>query len=113
MELQVYKSDASSGFQQVNPSTLLSSLGYSAGATGSMNMSLGSSGLETWTEMLDNDELLRSQYEVIAGDWPQAYNEIVLVVNKDNELSDMTLYSLGLLERSELDELIEAARDEV
>ena len=57
---------------------------------------------DIWTEMLDNQELLESQYDVIAGKWPEQYNEVVLIVGKDNEISEYTLYSLGMKEQSEL-----------
>ena len=42
------------------------------------------SNTDVWTEMLDNENLLHSQYDVIAGHWPEAYNEVVLIVN-DND----------------------------
>ena len=50
----------------------------------------------------DNQELLDSQYDVIHGSWPKNYNEVVLVVNDENEVSDYALYSLGLLDQAEL-----------
>ena len=55
--------------------------------------------------MLDNQELLESQYDVVAGNWPQNYNEVVLIADKNNEVSDYTLYSLGIKDVSELKEL--------
>ena len=61
-----------------------------------------------WQELLsgDGDELitplLHEQCDVIYGDWPKAYNEIVLVVDKNNEITDITLYQLGLKTSEEL-----------
>ncbi|MCL1916901.1 MAG: ABC transporter ATP-binding protein/permease [Peptococcaceae bacterium] len=113
IELQIFNPDTTD-ITQINPSTIFSSFGGN-GASGSMNsnmgmgMGMGANTPEIWTEMLGNDDLLRSQYDVIAGDWPQAHNEIVLIVNKNNELNDMVLYSLGLLDRSELEELMKAS----
>ena len=58
--------------------------------------------LNVWQEMLpgENGELinplLKQQYEVLYGRWPEAYNETVLIVNENNEVSDLVLYSLGL-----------------
>ena len=49
-----------------------------------------------WTEMIDNQELLFGQYDLIAGAWPQNFNEVVVVVDDSNEISDMTLFALGL-----------------
>ena len=53
--------------------------------------------------------LLKEQYDVIHGDWPNEADEIVLVVNENNELDDLTLYSLGLLSREEIDIIVDKA----
>ncbi len=55
------------------------------------------------------NKLLHDQYDVIHGDWPKSKNEIVLVVNENNELDDLTLYALGLLSKDEIDDIIDAA----
>ncbi len=77
------------------------------------NMSPMASGL--WQELLPGNDgalindLLKDQYDVIDGNWPTAYNEIVLVVDKNNELDDVTLYALGLLPQEDINRLAEAA----
>ena len=58
----------------------------------------GGMGTSVLSEMIDNPELLDQQYDVIAGSWPTAYNEVVLVVGSNNQISKMTLYMLGLLD---------------
>ena len=58
----------------------------------------GGMGSSVLSEMIDNPELLDQQYDVIAGSWPTAYNEVVLVVGSNNQISKMTLYMLGLLD---------------
>ena len=58
--------------------------------------------MNAWTELIDNRALLDQQYDVIAGRWPESKEELVLVVNEDNSLSEMTLYTLGLKPQSEL-----------
>ena len=58
----------------------------------------GSSGIDVFSEMIDNQDLLDQQYEVISGDWPQNANEVVLVVNSNNQITRMTLYMLGILD---------------
>ncbi len=58
----------------------------------------GGMGMNVLSEMIDNQELLDQQYDVIAGNWPTAYNEVVLVVGSNNQISKMTLYMLGLLD---------------
>ena len=86
-----------------------------------MGMSMTSSPMATmgggvvWQEMLPGDngkmvnELLEKQYDVIYGSWPTEYNEIVLVVDENNEVDDMTLYALGLKSKDEIDKLANAA----
>lgn len=72
------------------------------------------SSFESWQEMLpgDNGELisptLTEQYDVIYGSWPQDYNEVVLVVDQNNEVSDLVLYTLGLRTQDELNASLEA-----
>ena len=86
-----------------------------------MGMSMTSSPMATmgggvvWQEMLPGDngkmvnELQEKQYDVIYGSWPTEYNEIVLVVDENNEVDDMTLYALGLKSKDEIDKLANAA----
>ena len=42
---------------------------------------------DVWMELIQNQEILENDYEVIAGRMPQKYNEVVVIVNQDNELS--------------------------
>lgn len=85
----------------------------------SMMMS-SSMSMSMWQELLpDKDgnalvsDMVKKQYEFVDEDgrWPTNYNEIVLVVDKNNEIDDMTLYALGLKSRAEIDEIIDAARN--
>ena len=106
--LNIYKADTSDGIIQVNPSTVFEKLGMSA-MTDAMSSGMGGmssmSGVDVWEEMLGNQELLDSQYDVIAGRMPEQYNEVVVIVDKDNEISDYTLYALGLKDLDELDQM--------
>ena len=63
----------------------------------------GGSGLNVFSEMINNQALLDQQYDVIAGSWPKEYNEVVLVVSSNNQLSKMTLYMLGMLDPDLID----------
>ena len=78
-------------------------------------MTMGAPSFRVWQEMLPGEdgrlvsELLDNQYDVIYGSWPTEYNEIVLVVDENNELDDMTLYALGLKSAEEMDRVMEAA----
>ena len=81
------------------------------GGTSSMDMMAG--GL--WQEMLTGEDgelindLLLKQYDVIYGEWPDAYNEVVLVLDENNELDDVTLYALGLNSKETMDTIMDAA----
>ena len=78
-------------------------------------MSQNSAMTGLWQEMLSGDngdpvnEMVRKQYDLIYGTWPTEYNEIVLIVDENNELDDMTLYALGLKSKEEIDSIVDAA----
>ncbi len=110
--LNIYASDTSDGVYQVNPSVVFESLTgtfYNTDTLGAM-ASLGgftNTGLDTWGEMLDDEDLLHSQYDVIAGKWPEKHDEVVLIVDGNNEINDVYLYSLGIKDPDTMDELLE------
>jgi len=74
----------------------------------SMAQMTGNGGVVIWDEMLQGENgelinpLLEEQYNVIAGRWPENYNEVVLIVDSNNEVSDVVLYSLGLKSADEM-----------
>ena len=120
LNLNLYKEDTTNGVVKVNPSTVMNALGMGdmigAQQNSSLNNMFGTSSMsmsntDVWQEMLDNEELLHSQYDVIAGTWPKAYNEVVLIVNENNEISDYTLYALGLKDQKELEEKWKAVQN--
>ena len=113
LNINLYKKDTSNGVVQVNPSTVMNALGMEEMLNARENSSMGSmfgssmtsmSNTDVWEEMLDNEALLHSQYDLVAGNWPKNYNEVVLIVNENNEISDYTLYALGLKDQKELEE---------
>jgi putative ABC transport system permease protein len=108
LDLQIYKSDTSGGILQLNPSSISQS-GTVSGMASMNNSGVVSS--DIWTEMIGNNEVLSSQYDVIAGSWPAGKNEVVLVLDKNNEISDTALYSLGILDQSELTEMQEKVKN--
>ncbi len=106
LKINLYSANTENGTLQVNPTQIMKAVGME-GMTG--NDSLGGEAhmmgnTDVWQEMLDNQTLLKSQYETVAGKWPEKYNEVVLVVSQNNEISDYTLYSLGLKDQEELKE---------
>ncbi len=111
INLNLYRKEDNGEYLQVNPNQLFTKLGMAEMMEAHNSNPLGmdvTGQYDVWTEMLDNQELLNSQYEVIAGKWPTAYNEVVLIVGKNNEISDYTLYSLGLIDQNELVEKYKA-----
>ena len=111
-KLNVFKADTSDGVYQVNPSQVLLDMGYLSD-TQMMGMSMGGSmgmgSMDVWSEMLDNDDLIKAQYDVVAGHMPENYNEVVLIVDKHNEINDYILYSLGLLDSTEINGIVRRA----
>ncbi len=90
---------------QVNPTTIFDNMGDEfAGVTGLMDMS--GMTFTAMSEMLDNREILDQQYEVVAGDWPKEANELVLVISRNNQISKMTLYMLGVYDQSEIEGIL-------
>ena len=77
-------------------------LGNMKGLESMSEMASQSGIMNIMSEMIDNQELLNQQYDVISGDWPKEENEVVLVVSKQNAVSKLTLYMLGLLDTEDL-----------
>ncbi len=109
--LLIYRMDGEKPVQ-VNPSTVMESTGMAdmmnlmGSGSGIQETMMNSTArqLNVFTPLLDNDELLRSQYAVMTGRYPEAMDEVVIILNGRNELSDYTLYSLGIRDQGELKE---------
>lgn len=105
--LNIYMKDTSNGVEQLNPGTMFDSI-YGEGATSaSFSMSSGMgmgmfSNSSVWNQLLGNQQVLDEQYDVLAGHWPENFNEVVLVADKNNEVDDYTLYSLGFKDPEEV-----------
>ena len=104
-----------SGAIQVNPSQVLNESGL-LGADNSMmsfmtssSMASRYSNLDVFTELLDNRQLLEEQYDVIAGRLPGSFDELAIIVSSSGQISDYTLYTLGLRDPSEVRGLTEKA----
>ena len=86
---------------QVNPNTIfdsfgMSTAGYSQVYSGYMSQ------YDVFTELVDNEKLLKQQYDLVKGRWPKEANEMIIVLGKHNEITDYSLYSLGLLDQEKL-----------
>ena len=131
LDFDIYTKDTDGKIVKSDVMELLSSLygvGMTQGAEGNDGMSslmgnasggiLSSSpAMKVWEELLSGNDgelinpLLEEQYDVIYGSWPKAYNEIVLVVNENNEITDLTLYALGLKTADEMRENMRLASE--
>ena len=103
-DLQIFSAD---GKTQVNPTKIFDQMGSAfSGMTEMMEAASASGmsmGMSVLSEMINNQALLDQQYEVVAGEWPKDAHEVVLVIGKNNQISKMTLYMLGVLDQGELE----------
>lgn len=98
--LNIYKSDTSGGVVQLNPTSVMETMGMSGGeSTESTAMASQS---DIWNQLVGDQELISGQYDVVAGRLAEAFNEVVLITDENNEVTDYTLYSLGLMDKEEL-----------
>lgn len=117
LNLNIYKQNDDKTYQQVNPSIVFDELGFGEmmesrqSASSMMSGSMTMTQTDVWEELLDNKNLIQSQYDVLAGNWPTKYNEVVLIVDENNEVSDYTLYSLGIKDIKELNESMEKIKN--
>ncbi|MDE5539293.1 MAG: ABC transporter ATP-binding protein, partial [Bacilli bacterium] len=101
LDLNIYRK-VNNKYVQVSPNQLMDKMGLNQMAE-MQSLFMGSaSTTEVFYELLDNDELNEKSFEVLAGHLPKSYDEVVLVVDENNEISDYTLYSIGYLDSDEL-----------
>ena len=103
-DLQVYTAD---GGIKIGLEELFNNMGESFSSFGTLMESAGSSAINVFSEMIDNQELLDQQYEIVDGHWPTNDNEVVLVVGRNNSISKMALYMLGVLDQGELEGIMD------
>ena len=96
--LNVYKADLSNGVYRVNPTAIFEELGLSMGTM--------MSNTDVWSQMTTNSTLLEQQYDVLTGKMPETWNEVVLIVDENNRITDYTLYALGVLDIDEIKEIL-------
>lgn len=117
MDLSIYTKDVDGKVVKSDVQELMKKMMSSYGVgSGMMSSSMGAmySGMTVWSEMVAGEggelvsPMLKEQYDVIYGEWPKAYDEVVLIVNEENEVSDMVLYALGLTTMDKLIQLTNA-----
>ncbi|MDO5456568.1 MAG: ATP-binding cassette domain-containing protein, partial [Eubacteriales bacterium] len=98
---QIYTIDAADNLAKINPND---DMNRSAGQMTFLS-NFGGSSMSTFSEMT-NPERISQDFELLAGRWPEKYNELVIALSNPNEISDLLLYSLGLRDTTELGDLI-------
>ncbi len=111
LKINLYKPNTENGIVKVNPSTVMNAFGMGDMIEAQNNSSVASmfgdtmmTNTDIWIEMLNNRQLLETQFDLVKGNWPKAYNEVVLILKEDGRIDDYTLYSLGLKNQEELEE---------
>ncbi len=104
LTLNVYNENSDYGLVQISPNHLLDELGFSAMNQFSESFmgSMSTSQNEVWNKLPDDEGLREEEYDLIEGSWPKEYNEVVLAVDENREITDYALYSLGLLDQQEV-----------
>ena len=113
--LRIYGTDLNGETLQVNPSTVMSTMGmdsmmsmYDTMSSMSAMGAMGGTDMDAFCELLDNQELLESQYEVVAGKWPEAKEELIFVISEKNYIMDTALFTLGLKDQALLKNFTES-----
>ncbi len=100
VNLNIYKEEENDKIIKINPTEIFNN--FLGGMDANQMAAMSASSYQVFSEMLDNQSLLESQYDLLAGSWPQNENELVLIVNENNEISDYILYALGIKDQDEL-----------
>ena len=108
---QLFSSDIEDGVRQVNPDKSFSSIGFGS-ATSANGIMSSMMSTNVFYEMPSDPDLYQDQYDVVAGTWPQSYSDIVLVLTPNGKVSDFMLYTMGLRDHSELDDMVRAFANE-
>ena len=96
---RIYLADTEEEIQQVNPATLMGKLTGNSAISAYMDS-------DVFQEMIGNIPLLESQYDVLRGRWPESYNELIVVLQGPNQITDYMAYTLGLKDMDALNEMI-------
>ena len=108
-KMNIFATDTENGVNQVFPSPVISMMESMVGSVDLGGMQIDTSMMSSmtkmmnsWQELIDNKALLEEQYEIVSGNWPSDYNEVVLIVDKNNEISDIAIQGLGLMTQQDM-----------
>lgn len=111
LDLQIYSKDTNDGIIKLNPNNILSMMGMGT-TTETMATNSGTfmNSVNVFSELSNNESLLKSQYDILKGRLPENYDEVVLIVDENNEISDYTLYSIDLKDQNKLIEMMKSIK---
>lgn len=122
LDLLIYGYDTDGDFITVNPSVVMRAMQSAMGISYDSEAMASSpysqytmQEMNVWSEIMPGKDgeiinnLVKDQYDLLEGSWPDNYDEVVLVISKSNALSDVYLYSLGLRDQSEIEDIMSAA----
>ncbi len=108
-DLNIYKADTENGVVQVNPSTMMESMSMGADMEAMTSMAGSMAQMSVWMELIGDEELMESQYDVIAGKLPESKEEVVLIVDANHQINELVVYGLGLKDQAEFSKNIMSA----
>ena len=113
LQMNVYNTNSDAGLVQVSPNQLLDDLGFSTMTQLSESFmgSNASSQNKVWNKLPESETLREEEYDLIEGHWPSAYNEVVLAVDENREITDYALYALGLMDPQEVVDSFESLQE--
>ena len=101
VEPMIYSVDATEEITKLNPSDL-----FSSSLSSSFGSSMMTSSTSAYSQIIDNKDMLNNSYEILAGKWPEKYDEMIIVLSEPNTISDLLVYSLGLRKTEELTDIV-------
>ena len=99
----IYTIDSNDELTQLNPSTMLAAL---SGGSSMTTLMMSTTGTSVFNELIENHEELKDDYKILAGEWPDEYDEALLILPEESGMPDVLVYSLGLRSSDELASMI-------
>ena len=110
LDLQIYNPDTENGITKINPNTF--SIGEDTSINNMyLNMNATDKYPNVFNELISNDDLINGQYKVLSGKMPSSFNEMVLVVDKKNQLPASVMYSLDIENRNDIKDIVSKAKE--
>lgn len=103
----IFDADTEDGVRQINPNTAFNAMGMGSDSN-VPGIQMGMMSTDVFDELMSDLSMVEGQYDVVAGHWPEKYNECMMVVGQSGTIPDVVLYALGLRDSTELDDMVHA-----